>query len=251
MTAEATTTNAALAAPAIPSRFTTYHKIWLDGLWNNNHALVALLGLCPLLAVSNNVVNALGLGIATTFVLSLSNVTISLIRHWITPEIRIPVYVTVIAALVTSVDILMNVLTPGLHAVLGIFIPLIVTNCIILARAEGFASKNSVDKSLIDGFSIGVGFTLALIVLGAMRELLGNGTLLAQANMLFGSVADNWTLHLLHIDHGILLAILPPGAFIGLGLMIAATNMIKTKQKQAKQSIVQVNIAEIQRPISA
>jgi electron transport complex protein RnfE len=225
-------------------RLTAYHKIFMDGIWHNNHALVALLGLCPLLAVSNNVVNALGLGIATTFVLAMSNVSISLIRAWITAEIRIPVYVTVIAALVTAVDVIMEVIMPSLHSVLGIFIPLIVTNCIILARAEGFASKNSVDRSLIDGLSIGLGFTLALVFLGGMRELLGNGTLFAQANMLFGSVADNWTVHIMKMDYGMLLAILPPGAFIGLGLMIAATNMIKARQKK-QQHTISVAITDI------
>jgi electron transport complex protein RnfE len=218
-------------------RILGYRKIFMDGIWNNNHALVALLGLCPLLAVSNNVVNALGLGIATTFVLALSNASISVIRNWITPEVRIPVYVTVIATLVTAVDVLMEVYTPGLHNVLGIFIPLIVTNCIVLARAEAFASKNSVDRALLDGLSIGLGFTLALVFLGGMRELLGNGTLFAQANMLFGSMADGWTLHVLHLDYGVLLAILPPGAFIGLGLMIAATNIIKAKQKKQHQTV--------------
>lgn len=225
-------------------RLADYHKIFIDGIWNNNHALVALLGLCPLLAVSNNVVNALSLGIATTFVLTLSNGAISLIRQWVTSEIRIPVYITVIAALVTAVDLLMSMLTPGLHAVLGIFIPLIVTNCIVLARAEAFASKHSVDKAVLDGFSIGLGFTLALIVLGGLRELLGNGTLFAQADLLFGSAAKEWTLHLIHFDYGVLLAILPPGAFLGLGLMIAATNVIKAKQKQ-KQQTINVAITEI------
>jgi electron transport complex protein RnfE len=224
-------------------RMTGYRKIFMDGIWHNNHALVALLGLCPLLAVSNNVVNALGLGIATTFVLAMSNVSISLIRTWITAEIRIPVYVTVIAAQVTAVDVVMEVMMPSLHAILGIFIPLIVTNCIILARAEGYASKNTVDKALLDGLSIGLGFSLALIFLGGMRELLGNGTLFAQANMLFGSMADNWTLHVFEMDYGVLLAILPPGAFIGLGLMIAGVNMIKARQK--KKQTVSIAITDI------
>jgi electron transport complex protein RnfE len=226
-------------------RILGYRKIFMDGIWNNNHALVALLGLCPLLAVSNNVINALGLGIATTFVLALSNASISLIRNWVTPEVRIPVYVTVIATLVTAVDVLMEVYTPGLHNVLGIFIPLIVTNCIVLARAEAFANKNSVDRALLDGLSIGLGFTLALVFLGGMRELLGNGTLFAQANMLFGSVADNWTIHVLHLDYGVLLAILPPGAFIGLGLMIAATNIIKAKQKKQQQQTISIAVTDI------
>lgn len=225
----------------LSERLPEYRHIFMDGIWHNNHALVALLGLCPLLAVSNNVVNALGLGVATMFVLVISNASISLIRHWVSRDIRIPVYVTVIAALVTAVDVMMEVFTPNLHAVLGIFIPLIVTNCIILARAEGFASKNSVDKAVIDGFAIGLGFTLALIVLGGMRELLGAGTLFAQANMLFGSIADNWTLQVMTLDHGVLLAILPPGAFIGLGLMIAGVNVIKAKQKS--RSITRIPIA--------
>lgn len=226
-------------------RLPAYRSIFMDGLWHNNHALVALLGLCPLLAVSNNVVNALGLGIATLLVLTISNASISIIRHWVSKDIRIPVYVTVIAGLVTAVDVMMEVFTPNLHAVLGIFIPLIVTNCIILARAEGFASKNSVDKALVDGFSIGLGFTLALVVLGGMRELLGSGTLFAQANMLFGSMADNWTLHLIDLDHGMLLAILPPGAFIGLGLMIALMNVIKSKQKTKQITVIPVAITDI------
>jgi electron transport complex protein RnfE len=132
---------------------------------------------------------------------------------------------------------------PSLHAILGIFIPLIVTNCIILARAEGYASKNTVDKALLDGLSIGLGFSLALIFLGGMRELLGNGTLFAQANMLFGSIADNWTLHVFEMDYGVLLAILPPGAFIGLGLMIAGVNMIKAHQK--KKQTVSIAITDI------
>lgn len=226
------------------TKLNEYRQLFMDGLWNNNYALVALLGLCPLLAVSNNVVNALGLGIATLFVLTLSNGAVSLIRHWITPEIRIPAYITVIAGLVTSVDLLMSMWLPSLHSVLGIFIPLIVTNCIVLARAEAYASKNSVDKALIDGFSIGLGFLLALVILGGMRELLGNGTLFSQADLLFGPIAKDWTLQLLDLDYGLLMAILPPGAFIGLGLMIAAMNVIKAKQKKPQQT-VSVAISDI------
>lgn len=226
------------------NKIAEYRHLFMDGLWHNNYALVALLGLCPLLAVSNNVVNALGLGIATLFVLTLSNGAVSVIRHWITPEIRIPAYITVIAGLVTSVDLLMSIWLPSLHSVLGIFIPLIVTNCIVLARAEAYASKNSVDKALIDGFSIGLGFLLALIILGGMRELLGNGTLFAHADLLFGAAAKNWTLQLIDLDYGLLMAILPPGAFIGLGLMIAATNAIKAKQKK-KPVTISVAVTDI------
>lgn len=224
--------------------FSEYRHIFMDGLWNNNYALVALLGLCPLLAVSNSVVNALGLGLATLLVLTLSNGLVSFARHWITPEIRIPAYITIIAGLVTAVDLLMSTLTPTLHQGLGIFIPLIVTNCIVLARAEAYASKNSIDRSLIDGFSIGLGFFFAIVILGGLRELFGNGTLLADADLLFGDVAKNWTLQVVNLDYGMLIAILPPGAFIGLGLMIAATNIIKSRQ-QKQQAAIQIAVTDI------
>ena len=208
-----------------------YRKIALDGLWKNNQALVALLGLCPLLAVSNSVVNSVGLGLATTFALVFSNTVVSLIRSFVTHEVRLPVFVLVIAANVTIIDLLMNAYFHDLHKILGIFIPLIVTNCAIIGRAEAFASKNTVDKALADGFFVGIGFALALMALGAIRELMGTGTLFGRADLLFGSIAEHWTIHVFHDYGGFLLAILPPGAFIGLGLMIAVKNVLDARAK--------------------
>lgn len=200
-----------------------YQKIINNGLWTNNQALVALLGLCPLLAVSNNVMNALGLGIATLFVLVASNTTISLLRHTIRTEVRIPVFVLLIASFVTIVELLMQSYFYDLYLILGIFIPLIVTNCAILGRAEAFASKNTWDKSMLDGLMMGLGFALVLVVLGAIREIVGSGTLLANAHLLFGESARDLTLHIANYQ-GNLLAILPPGAFITLGLVVAVKN---------------------------
>lgn len=209
-----------------------YQEIAQKGLWNNNQALVALLGLCPLLAVTNNSVNGLGLGLATMAVLLTSNILVSLIRHWVPSEIRIPVFIAIIAAAVTIIDMLMHAYFYTLHGILGIFIPLIVTNCAILARAESFASKNSLDKSIVDALFIGIGFTIVLVILGSLRELIGNGTLFDQAWLLFGETARNWTLHLSSDYTPVLLAILPPGAFIGLGLLIALKNYADQKLKK-------------------
>jgi len=207
-------------------------KILKEGLWNNNAALVQLLGLCPLLAVSGTVVNALGLGIATTLVMAGSNVTVSLIRNLVRPELRIPCFVLVIASFVTAVELLMQAFLYDLYLVLGIFIPLIVTNCVIIARAESFASKNTVGRSLLDGLSMGIGFTLVLLLLGALREILGHGTLLAQAELMFGEGAQWLTITLFDDYRGFLLAILPPGAFLALGLLIAGKNVIDKRRVQ-------------------
>ena len=203
-----------------------YRRIVLDGLWHNNQALVALLGLCPLLAVSNTLINGLGLGLATTFVLTLSNVSVSLIRNWVRPEIRLPVFVLIIASFVTTVELVMNAYFHGLYKVLGIFIPLIVTNCAIIGRAEAFASRNPLPRALADGLSIGIGFTLALVVLGGSRELIGQGTLLDGAHLMFGETAATWRWTISEDYPGVLLAILPPGAFMGLGMLIAIKNII-------------------------
>ncbi|MFM1891997.1 MAG: hypothetical protein RLZ44_1074 [Pseudomonadota bacterium] len=203
-----------------------YRKIWSDGLWHNNQALVALLGLCPLLAVSNTAINGLGLGLATTLVLALSNSTVSVIRHWIRPEIRVPVFVLVIASFVTAVELAMNAWFHELYKILGIFIPLIVTNCSILGRAEAFASRNSLPRALADGVAIGLGFTGALVTLGASRELIGQGTLFADAHLMLGEAARGLSFSLGEDWPGVLLAILPPGAFIGLGFLIALKNLI-------------------------
>jgi len=215
-----------------------YNEITNNGLWNNNVALVQLLGLCPLLAVTGTVINGLGLGLATLLTLVASNVSVSMIRHWVRPEVRVPVFVLIIASIVTTIQLSMNAWFYDLYNVLGIFIPLIVTNCSILARAEAFASKNKVLPSAIDGLMMGLGFTAVLVALGAMREVIGRGTLFADAHLMFGSAAENWTLVLFEDYSGLLLAILPPGAFIGLGLIIAMKNVID--KKLAKNKPVQV-----------
>jgi len=203
-----------------------YRKIALDGLWHNNQALVALLGLCPLLAVSNTLINGLGLGLATTLVLTLSNASVSTIRNWVRPEIRLPVFVLIIASFVTTVELVMNAYFHGLYKVLGIFIPLIVTNCAIIGRAEAFASRNALPRALVDGLSIGLGFTLALMALGGSRELIGQGTLFDGAHLMFGEAARDWRWSLGEDYPGVLIAILPPGAFFGLGMLIALKNII-------------------------
>lgn len=207
-----------------------YIKIVKNGLWTNNQALVALLGLCPLLAVTNNVVNAIGLGLATTFVLVASNVTVSIFRNQISKEVRIPIFVLLIASFVTIVELLMQSYFYDLYLILGIFVPLIVTNCAILARAEAFASKNSWDKSALDGLMMGIGFSLILILLGAMRELIGSGTLFDQSSLILGSLGDTLSVTVFNDYQGTLLAVLPPGAFIGLGLIVAVKNYFDLKK---------------------
>ncbi|HEB66840.1 MAG TPA: electron transport complex subunit E [Gammaproteobacteria bacterium] len=216
---------------------TGYRHIIHEGLWHNNPALVQILGLCPLLAVTNTVVNALGLGLATTFTLLASNGTVSLIRAWVRPEIRIPVFVLIIASIVTVIELVMNAWFHELYLILGIFIPLIVTNCSIIARAEAFASKNPVLPSLTDGLFMGLGFTAVLVVLGAMRESLGFGTLLAHAELLFGDMGKAMTVTLWEDYRGYLLAILPPGAFLGLGLIIALKNVIDRRQARKADAV--------------
>lgn len=217
---------------------TSYSKIISDGLWTNNPAFVQLLGLCPLLAVSNTVINALGLGLATTLTLVASNVMVSMIRHWVRPEIRIPVFVLIIASTVTVIELSMNAWFHELYLILGIFIPLIVTNCSIIARAEAFASKNSIPAAMMDGLFMGLGFTAVLVLLGAMREAIGFGTLFQSAHLMFGEAARGFSITLLDDYRGFLLAILPPGAFIGLGLLIAVKNIIDKKQALRKKSLV-------------
>jgi len=210
----------------------SYRDIAQEGLWTNNPALVQLLGLCPLLAVTGTAINGLGLGIATTIVLIGSNLAVSFIRHAIHPDVRIPVFVLIIASLVTAVELTMNAFFHDLYRVLGIFIPLIVTNCTIIGRAEAFASRNPVPRALADGFFMGVGFTAVLIVLGGMRELIGQGTVLDGAEMMFGTAVD-LSLQPIPAYDGFLLAVLPPGAFIGLGLLVALKNRIDASRQAA------------------
>lgn len=221
-----------------------YRRITLDGLWRNNQALVALLGLCPLLAVTNTAINGLGLGLATTLVLLLSNVTISTIRNWVRADVRLPVFVLVIASFVTAVELVMNAYFHELHKVLGIFIPLIVTNCAIIGRAEAFASRNPVSAAAVDGLAIGIGFTLALVVLGSLRELLGQGTLFDGAQLMFGEAAAHWRISLGDDFQGLLIAILPPGAFLGLGFMIALKNLIDKRHSREPVPVANLSNAE-------
>lgn len=211
-------------------------KIVVDGLWKNNPATVQLLGLCPLLAVTGSVVNALGLGIATILVLVGSNLSVSLIRNYVSEAVRLPAFVMIIASFVTSVELLMQAFTYELYQILGIFIPLIVTNCAILGRADAFACKNPVLPSLVDGLMMGLGFTAILVVLGAMREIIGLGTLFSNMHLLFGSMAENWTVIVFDDYKGVLFAILPPGAFIGLGLIIAVKNIVDAKIKEREEA---------------
>ena len=210
----------------------TYQRIIADGLWLNNPGTVQLLGLCPLLAVTTTATNGLGLGLATTLTLVASNVIVSLIRKLVRPEVRIPVFVLVIASVVTVIELAMNAWLHELHMILGIFIPLIVTNCSIIGRAESFASRHSVDRALLDGLAMGIGFTLVLVTLGGLRELVGQGTLLAQAHLMFGEFGRHLTLTVIPDYRGFLLAILPPGAFLGLGFLIAGVNVINARREQ-------------------
>jgi electron transport complex protein RnfE len=203
------------------------------GLWKGNPGLVQLLGLCPLLAVTSTFVNGLGLGIATLFVLACSNVLVSATRRWIRHEIRIPIYVLIIASLVTCIELIIKAWFPSLDRSLGIFIPLIVTNCAIIARAEIFASRNTISSSLADGFGMGVGFTALLITVGFFRELIGHGSILSDLEMLFGGDASPG---LVLVDGGWLLAILPPGAFFSLALAVAAKNALDRKKKMTKRA---------------
>ena len=204
----------------------SYPAIIGDGFWRQNQALVALLGLCPMLATTTSATNGLGMGLATTTVLVLSNLVISLIRDLMRAEIRLPVFVLVIASFVTAVELVMQAYFYQLYLMLGIFIPLIVTNCIIVGRAESFASRNPVVPALADGCAMGLGYTLVLTVLGGLREFLAQGTLFYQADILFGEGARVLSFSLGDGFHGALLAILPPGAFITLGFLIALKNIL-------------------------
>ncbi len=218
-----------------------YKQIIKNGLWENNQAFVALLGLCPLLAVSNTFINGLGLGLATTLTLILSNTTISLIRHQVGSEVRLPVFVLIIASIVTAIELAMNAFFYELYLILGIFIPLIVTNCAIIGRAEAFASKNPLLASFFDGLGMGLGFTFALVSLGALREVLGSGTLFANAHLMFGEAAKSLTLTVIPNYEGFLLAILPPGAFIGLGLMVAVKNIIDARRSKPNSQVISLS----------
>ena len=208
-----------------------------NGLWKQNTGVVQLLGLCPLLAVSNSVVNAVSLGLLTTLVMTLSGATISPIRNFVPNEIRIPVYILIIAMLVTVVQYVMNAYMYGLYVVLGIFIPLIVTNCIVLARIEAYAGKNPMLPAALDGFAMGLGLTGVLATLGGIREIFGHGTLFSGLDLVFGDAAKAWVITVVPHYNGLLLAILPPGAFIGLGLLIAGKNYLTLRANNKAKTI--------------
>ena len=213
----------------------TFIERFKNGLWIENPGLVQLLGLCPLLAVTSTFVNGLGLGIATLAVLVASNTLVSATRRWIRPEIRVPIYVLIIASLVTCIELIFKAWFPALDRSLGIFIPLIVTNCAIVARAEVFASRNPVGSSVLDGFVMGLGFALLLMAIGIFRELVGQGTLFSSMDMLFGGEAMRG---LVITDGGWLLAILPPGAFFSLALAIAAKNIVDQRRRKNQQKLM-------------
>ncbi len=205
--------------------------LWQQGLWKNNPALVQVLGLCPLLAVSNTAINGLGLGLATLLVLTGSNLVVSLARHWIPTAIRIPIFVLLIGSLVTCIELLMHAFTYTLYQALGIFIPLIVTNCVIIGRAESFASRQPVAMALLDGLAQGAGFAAVLFVLGSLREMLGSGHWLVGAEQLFGPAGAAMSIHFARFEQPMLLALLPPGAFLGLGFLIALKNAIDHRRQ--------------------
>ena len=210
----------------------SYSELTLNGLWKNNPALVQLLGLCPLLAVTGSVVNALGLGLATMFVLTLSNIAVSLVRHFVSDAIRLPAFVMIIASFTACIELLMRAYAFELYQILGIFIPLIVTNCSILGRADAFACKNSVLPAAYDGFIMGLGFGLVLVLIGGLREIIGNATLFDNMQLLFGEGASQWKIILSDDYPGFLAAILPPGAFIVVGFVIAGKNVIDATLKR-------------------
>lgn len=204
-----------------------FKEISVNGLWKNNPALVQLLGLCPLLAVTGSVVNALGLGLATMLVLVGSNVAVSLIRNTVNEAIKLPAFVMIIASFTTCTELLMQAFTYELYQILGIFIPLIVTNCVILGRADAFACKNKLLPSALDGFMMSLGFMLVLLAIGGIREIIGSGTLLSNMHLIFGESARAWEWKLFGENYkGFLVAVLPPGAFLVAGLLIAIKNII-------------------------
>lgn len=213
-----------------------YQDIIKNGLWKQNTGVVQLLGLCPTLAVTTSAVNGLSLGLATAVVMAASNGSVSPVRQFIPAEIRVPVFILVIAALVTAIDLFINGFAHPLHKVLGIFIPLIVVNCIVLARVESFAAKNSPVPSMLDGFSMGLGLTLVLTLLGGGREIIGKGTLFSGLDLALGPAAKHFVFNVIPNYNGFLLAILPPGAFLGLAMLIAGRNWFELRKAKAPQA---------------
>ncbi len=205
---------------------TQYGRIVRDGLWENNGVLSMLLGMCPAMAMTTSATNGFGMGLATAVVMAASNLLVSLFRNYITQEVRIPVFILIVAAMVTVVDLTMNAWMHELYKVLGLFIPLIVSNCLPLARLEAFAAKEKPLPALMDGIFMGLGFTLALTAIGAVREITGSGTLFADASLLLGPAFKFMEMRLLPADMGILMMILPPGGFLVTGLLVVGKRLI-------------------------
>jgi Na+-translocating ferredoxin:NAD+ oxidoreductase subunit E len=203
-----------------------YGRIVRDGLWENNGVLVMLLGMCPTMAMTATATNGFGMGLATAVVMAASSLMVATFRNYITREVRIPVYILIVAANVTFVDLAMNAYMHELYKVLGLFIPLIVSNCLPLARLESFASREPVLPSLMDGIFMGLGFTLALTLIGAVREILGAGTLFADASLLLGPAFKFMEMRIMPADMGVLLFILPPGGFLVTGLIVVGKRML-------------------------
>lgn len=217
------------AAPA-PSEGSAYREIFRDGLWRQNVTFTQMLALCPLMAVTSTATNGLGMGLASTAVLVLSNAIVAAIRNLVSPSVRIPTFIVLIATLVTLVDMSLNAWLHDLHKVLGLFIALIVVNCAILGRAEAFASRQPIIASIADGVAMGLGFTGALIVLGATREILGSGTLFANASLLLGQSFSFLELTLIPNYKGFLMMILPPGGFLALGFLMALQKHLESRR---------------------
>ena len=212
-----------------------YKTIVKDGLWENNGVFAMLLGLSPAMAMTGTATNALGMGLATAAVMAASSMLVGMFRNQITQEVRIPVFILVVASMVTLVDLFMNAWMHELYKVLGMFIPLIVSNCLPLARLEAFAGKNSTLPSLMDGLFMGLGFTIALTMIGAVREIVGTGTLFADASLLFGPAFKVMETRLLPEDTGILMMILPPGGFLVLGLLVVGKRILDVRAGKAIQ----------------
>ncbi|HIJ37407.1 MAG TPA: electron transport complex subunit E [Rhodospirillaceae bacterium] len=204
----------------------SYSRIIKDGLWENNGVLCQMLGMCPTMAMTTSATNGLGMGLATAFVMATSNLLIAALRGYITQEVRIPVYILIIAAMVTLVDLSLNAYMHELYKVLGLFIPLIVSNCLPLGRAEVYASKEPVLPSFLDGVFMGLGFTASLTVIGACREIVGSGTLFADAHLLLGPVFSFLETRVLPADTGILVVVLPPGGFLATGLLLSLKRIL-------------------------
>lgn len=219
-----------------------YKLIIKEGLWSNNTVFAQQLALCPLLAVTTTATNGLGMGLATTVVMIITSVLISMSRGVVTQEVRIPVFILLIATAVTVIDMVMNAFLHDLYKVLGLFIPLIVTNCVILGRAESYASRHPVLPSMIDGIMMGLGFTFALVLLGACREILGSGTLFANASLLLGNSFAFLELTVIPNYKGYLIMILPPGGFLVLGFLMAGKRLIDNR---AKKAVPQITVPQI------